>query len=126
MAGRSYQRSQEEIGSSGVADPEFGAEQAKAEGEETKKEGEKKTKKDKDMAAPADAEIPVQDRECSVITMEEMKMLKLQGLAKEAAKQGLVHFLRLQSLQIFKRRLHQLQLQSPQAHSSYGEVPGEV
>ena len=44
------------------------------------------------MAAPADAEIPVDDRVCSAITMVEMKMLKLPELAEKAAKQGLVDF----------------------------------
>jgi hypothetical protein len=103
------------------------AEKAKAEGEKAKQDRENKKKtKDKDMAAPADAQIPVDDMDCSAITMVEMKMLKLQELAEKADKQGLVDFFGCSRCRYAGGGVHQLQLQSPQARGSCGQVPREV
>jgi hypothetical protein len=74
-------------------------------------EGKKKNKKK--VEDPADAAIPVEDRETSV-KLAEIKLLNMEKLAKEAADQGVVPFLWLLSMQILSRRLHQLQLQSGQ------------
>ena len=51
----------------------------------------KKKKKKKSMEDPADAAIPVEDRETSV-KLAEIKLLNMEKLAKEAADQGVVPF----------------------------------